>query len=238
MKFADIIIQEHDQYIVINKPSGLSSLSDRAQTHNLLDWGRDYHPDIQLCHRLDKETSGIMLLAKDAEFYRHVALQFQNREVAKVYHALVEGRHLFDNKKVDLPLAMGRRGIAHVGGRSAKESLTWLHTLDQYKAHSLIECKPVTGRTHQIRAHLAHFNAPLIADTSYGGQPFFLSQIKPRFNLKKYSEERPLMSRLALHAKAISFQDLAGEKHSFEAPYPKDFAVMLKQLDKNRTVYS
>ena len=106
MKFQEYIINEQEHFLVINKPAGVSSLSDRAQVRSLLDWARLYQSNLQLCHRLDKDTSGLMVLAKSPEFYRHVALQFQNRQVSKVYHALVEGRHYFDQQKVDLPLAM------------------------------------------------------------------------------------------------------------------------------------
>ena len=232
-RFKDYILFEDEHYLVINKPSGLSTLSDRKQPASVLDWSRHYWPHCQVCHRLDKETSGALVLAKDPSAYRHLSLQFQNRTVHKEYHAVVEGRHNFQDRKVELDLAMGRRGMVHVA-TPGKPSQTVFNTLDIYKAHSLISCRPITGRTHQIRVHLSHLGAPIVGDANYGGRPFYLSQIKHRYNLKKYTEERPLMSRLALHAINLRFQLLNGDYQQIEAAYPKDFRVLIQQLDKNR----
>ncbi len=233
-KFEEHILHEDQDYLVLNKPSGISALADRKEDDNLLEWARKHRRDCQLAHRLDKLTSGAIILAKNPQAYRHVSLQFQNRQVAKIYHAVVHGRHQFKNHELSAPLVSGRRGITHVSTLEGKEAVTIFDTMDIYKAHSLISCKPITGRTHQIRAHLSHLNAPIVADLNYGGEAFYLSQVKPHYNLKKYTEERPLMSRLALHAANLSFQLLNGTIREITAPYPKDFRALLNQLGKYR----
>ena len=236
LKFSDLILYEDEHYLVINKPPGLSTLDDRHDAKSVLNWSRRYWPQCQACHRLDKDTSGVLALAKDPEAYRHLSLQFQQRAVHKVYHAVVQGKHQFDGIKVELDLKAGRRGNVHIVPVGGKESVTLFHTLDIFKAHSLIRCEPITGRTHQIRVHLAHLKAPICGDLSYGGQPFYLSKIKPHYNLKRFTEERPLISRMALHAQELKFQLLGGKNSEFQAPYPKDFRVLLRQLDKNRSI--
>lgn len=238
LQFADHILFENDDYLVINKPAGLSALSDRKDPGSVLSWAREYWEDSQLCHRLDKETTGVTALAKNQPAYRHLALQFQNRQVQKLYHAVVQGRHQFKEHKVDVELTSGRRGTVHVVPREGKPSQTVFNTTDIYKAHTLVACRPITGRTHQIRVHLSYLGAPIVGDTNYGGRQFYLSQIKSNYNLKKDTEERPLISRLALHASHLQFNLMDGSQKEFEAPYPKDFQVLVNQLDKNRQVSS
>lgn len=237
-RFEDHIIFEDDDFLIINKPAGMAALADRQDLNSVLSWSRGYWPQSQLCHRLDKETSGAIALAKNPEAYRHLSLQFQNREVHKEYHAITQGRHQFQNKSVELELSVGRRGSVHVVPHGGKSSKTIFNTLDIFKAHSLLECVPVTGRTHQIRVHLSHLSAPIVGDLTYGGNVFYLSEIKHRYNLKRNTEERPLMARLALHARSLKFSLPKGHQLACEAPYPKDFQILLKQLDKNRPVGS
>lgn len=99
--------------------------------------------------------------------------------------------------------------------------------------HTLVECRPVTGRMHQIRIHLTTLKAPITGDETYGGKPFFLSSVKRGFNLKKLTEEQPLVKRMALHAFALHFKDMEGRDHRIEAPYPKDFQALLRQMESN-----
>ena len=236
VRFSDIILYEDQHYLVINKPPGLSTLDDRNEPKSVLSWSRKYYPQSQVCHRLDKHTSGVLVLSKDPEAYRKLSMQFEQRSVKKVYHAVVQGKHQFQQRQVQMELKMGRRGTVHVVPAGGKESITVFDTLDVFKMHSLVRCEPITGRTHQIRVHLSQLGAPIVGDLSYGGQQFFLSQIKTHYNLKRYTEERPLISRMALHAQALEFQLFEGKPAHFEAPYAKDFQVLLKQLDKNRAV--
>lgn len=232
--FKDLILFENDNYILINKPPYVSSLDDRDRTRSsVLQMARDYWEDAQLCHRLDKETSGVIAIAKNPEAYRNLAMQFEHRDVDKVYHAIVGGIHRFEERVVEVPIAVSAKGEVRLDAVEGKPSLTVFNTLQVYKHHSLIECHPFTGRMHQIRIHLAYLKAPISADILYGGKFTYLSDLKRRFNLKKETEEEALMKRVALHARALHFTDIDGTPIQVEADYPKDFRAFLTQLEKN-----
>ncbi|KEO74380.1 RluA family pseudouridine synthase [Anditalea andensis] len=231
--FKNLILFENADYIVINKLPYLSTLDDRHESQNILHLAKLYTPDAQVCHRLDKETSGCLVIAKHQEAYRNIAIQFEDRKVEKIYHAVVDGIHEHNNTLVDRNLLANNKGIAKVS-KEGKPATTYFTTLKTYYAHSLIECKPVTGRLHQIRVHLAYLKAPICGDDLYGGKPLYLSNLKRRFNLKKDTEEQPIMQRVSLHAYSIGFTGLDGQTIKVEAPYHKDYAVMMKQLEKNR----
>ncbi|WP_192348252.1 RluA family pseudouridine synthase [Algoriphagus sp. Y33] len=230
--FENLILFENGDYLVINKPPYLSSLDDRHEAQNILDLAKTHTPDSQLCHRLDKETSGCLVVAKNPVAYRHLAMQFESRKVNKVYHAVVEGIKEFSDELVDRNLLANNKGIAKVS-KEGKPAQTIFNTLKTYYAHTLVECKPITGRLHQIRVHSAYLKSPICGDTLYGGNPLYLSSIKRRFNLKKETEELPIMQRVSLHAYSIGFQGLDGTEIFVNAPYPKDFKVLVNQLEKN-----
>ncbi|TAF35022.1 MAG: RNA pseudouridine synthase [Cytophagales bacterium] len=231
--FASWIVFESDDYIVINKPSDVSSLDERLGTNtSVLRLGKAYHDDLQLCHRLDKETSGTLVAAKHPAAYRHLAMAFEHREVVKRYHAVCKGVHDFQETLIELPLSATTKGLAQIDFQNGKESATLVTTLKAYRRHTLVECEPITGRLHQIRVHLAAKKAPLVADTQYGGSHLFLSELKKRFNMKKFEEEQPLMKRVALHAFGIQFLGMKGELVNVETPYPKDLQALITQLNK------
>lgn len=233
-KLTNWILFEDDDYLVLNKPPFIASLDDRTSTYNINKLAKNYWPQVQLCHRLDKDTSGVLLIAKHASAYKHAALAFEKRKIHKEYHAVVEGAHEFVQQKVSAPLATTGKGKVVINKRQGKESQTIFNTLAVYKNCSLVQCSPITGRMHQIRVHLASLNAPIIGDVFYGGHPFYLSSIKRTYNFKKNSEEAPLIRRFALHAKQLEFTGLTNKRYKFEAPYPKDFKVLVKQLEKNK----
>ncbi len=233
IKFQDLILFEDDDYILINKPPFVATLEDRTSPINILEIARAYNPDIQICHRLDKETSGALVIAKHTEAYRHMALQFEHRTVGKLYHAVVDGIHDIEPISVSAPILTLKKGKVAISFQQGKPSETLVRTAKAYKKHTLVECKPLTGRMHQIRIHMAHVGAPLAGDETYGGQKIFLSSLKRRYNVGKGVEEKPLFDRVALHAFSITFQKLDGEEVTVQAPYPKDFAVLIKQLEKN-----
>ena len=228
-----MILFEDDDFIVINKPAFISSLEDRHDDLNILKLSRSYYEGAQLCHRLDKETSGVLIIAKNQEAYRFMSMQFEKRKVEKEYHALIEGLHDFKNLQVDKPLAVSSNGLAHIDPRSGKKSITIFTAVKAFKGYTMIKCVPITGRMHQIRAHLAYLHAPIVGDLSYGGKPFMLSSVKRNYKIGKYEEELPLIRRLALHAYRVKFQVKTGEYKEVIAPYPKDFRVLIDQLNKN-----
>ena len=232
VKFEDLILFENDNYILINKPPFVSSLDERfGENTSINRLASNYHPDAQLCHRLDKETSGVLAIAKNPEAYRHLAIQFEHREVTKIYHTVVEGIHDFEEMVVDYPIYHTSHGTSRIDPRG-KEAETRFKILKAYRKYTLLKCLPVTGRLHQIRVHLMAAKAPIVGDETYGGKPFFLSSIKKKYNLKNLTEELPLIQRVALHAFSLEFTDLDGQTIYVEAPYPKDFAVLIKQLEK------
>ncbi len=234
LNLPELILFEDDDFVVINKPPFLATLDERDTTRlSTLQLLQEQYPDIQLAHRLDKETSGVLAAAKHPEAYRHLSLQFQHRQVEKRYHAVVNGIWHFQQEKVTWPIAVSNRGNVRIDTIEGKPSETWFNTLKTFRQHTLLECLPVTGRMHQIRIHLASLQAPICADILYGGTFTYLSEIKRNFKLKKGTEELPLMGRVALHAQSLIFADLQGNRQSVEAPYPKDLRAFLRQLELN-----
>lgn len=234
LQLNDIILFEDDNFILINKPAFIATLDERDTTRlSILKLLSQKYDDIQLAHRLDKETSGVLAAAKNPEAYRHLSLQFQNREVSKVYHAVVDGIRSYADEHVTWPIAVSNRGNVRIDTIDGKPSETIFNTLKTFQKHTLVECKPITGRMHQIRIHLASIEAPICADIMYGGVFTYLSQIKKKFKLKKGTEELPLISRVALHAFSLTFTDMEGKEHTVDAAYPKDIRAFLRQLENN-----
>lgn len=234
LKFEDVILSENDHYIIINKPPYISTLEDRNDPIDILKLAKRYLPDCQVCHRLDKETSGVLVVAKHKDAYRHFSMLLENRQVKKIYHTVVDGIREFKNLEVDAPI-YSSTNRSKVDFREGKPSLTLFSTLEIFQRHTLLKCFPVTGRLHQIRVHAAYHDAPVCGDPDYGGKDIFLSEIKKNYSLGKWKEERPLMERVALHAHQVAFQNFDSSKEeviSIEAPYPKDFQVLIKQLRK------
>ena len=233
-KLQDLIIYEDDHLIVVNKPPFISSLDEREGGEiNILRLAKQYHDDSQICHRLDKETSGAMIIAKNPETYRFVSMQFEHRTVKKVYHAIVDGTHIFNELLIDLPILNVGKGNVTISRIEGKRAETYFQSLIYFKHYTLIEARPVTGRMHQIRIHLATQRASISGDEMYGGKPVFLSQIKRGYRLAKDEVEQPIMKRFALHSREVTFKISETETKTFTAEYPKDFGVLLKLLEKN-----
>jgi 23S rRNA pseudouridine955/2504/2580 synthase len=230
--FKDIIIQEDDDLIFINKPAFISSLDERDETSSsILKLAKKYNSELQLCHRLDKETSGIMVIAKYPEAYREMAMSFEARKVDKTYHAIVEGVLNVDAKPIKLPLGITKKGIAKVDVIDGKPAETIVTTLKMFGHFTLLACKPITGRLHQIRIHLASQNFPIVSDVTYGGHAPMLSRYKRNFKTSKFENEQTMMKRVALHAYALKFE-FKGKTYEVQAPYPKEFEVFLKLIEK------
>lgn len=231
--FKDIIIYEDEHILLVNKPQGVSSLDDKSNA-NLHYLSKKYNPDLQLCHRLDKMTSGILLFSKNEAHYRSIAIQFEKRQVHKKYHALVEGVRQFDHINIDYPLNVTTNKKVTVSHRAGKPSQTFVSTLRHFKHYTLLECEPVTGRMHQIRVHLQSIQCPIVGDELYGGKNLFLSSIKRKYHLGKFTdEELPVNHEYLLHSHSLTFtHPFTGETVSFSAPLNKNFATVIKLLEK------
>lgn len=223
---------ENEEYIVLNKPAGVASLDEHVfSKRSMLRILRDEHPEATLCHRLDKDTSGCLLAAKTPDAYRHASIQFEKRLVQKKYYAISSGSHAFNKLKVELPLVVGNKKvkISHKNGKAAE---TILSTLEAFKHYSLIECKPITGRLHQIRAHLASQGAPIVNDVLYGGKAPLLSEMKRKFKVSKQEEEQPIIERIALHSFSLEFEDAQKNIISVQAPLSSELEAFLKIIRK------
>lgn len=229
------IIFENDFFVAVNKPSGLLSIPDRlGQELSLKDILKSRYDQIFTVHRLDKDTSGIIVFAKDEASHKQLSQLFEGREVEKFYLGLVHGKLMNEDGSIDAAITEhpGKNGkmITHVKGKPA---LTDYHVLESFRLYTWLQFQIHTGRTHQIRVHMQHIGHPIVCDEIYGDpSPIFLSALKKKFKLSKNAEqERPLMNRLALHSHKLSFT-LNDEKFNLEAEIPKDLRAMLSQLRK------
>lgn len=232
IRFESLILHEDEDLLLVNKPAHISSLDQRQGTEpSLLALARTYCETAQLCHRLDKETSGVLVIAKHPEAYRAVSMLFESRNVIKTYHAVVTGQLQVDQKSVQLPLSITRNGLAKIDMKEGKAAHTVFTTVTLFNKHTLVACNPITGRLHQIRIHLASVHFPIVGDVQYGGKPLMLSSLKRNFKTSKFEEEQPFMKRVALHAYQITFT-LNEKAYNVIAPYPKDMDVLVKTLEK------
>jgi 23S rRNA pseudouridine1911/1915/1917 synthase len=221
------IIFENDDLAVINKPAGMVVHPAAGHaTGTLVQAALAAIPDLQgingeerpgIVHRLDKETSGLIIIAKNEQSIRWLQDQFRLRKVKKVYLALVDGKPPTPIGRIEADIARDpshRKQMAVVANTRGRKATTEYSTLEQFEKYTLIEAHPLTGRTHQIRLHLAFLGCPIVGDTVYGH--------------KKSSIE---LDRHFLHAAKISF-NFPGEKvpHTFEAPLPEELEAVLAQL--------
>jgi 23S rRNA pseudouridine955/2504/2580 synthase/23S rRNA pseudouridine1911/1915/1917 synthase len=237
-KIEEFILEEDENLVAINKPSGLLTIPDReGKEVSLKQILKAKYGDIFTVHRLDKDTSGIVVFAKREEAHKQLSQLFEARETVKIYNGFVLGSPFEKSGIINEPIAEHpvKKGIMTVY-RKGKESITEYEVLDNFKLYSWMQFHILTGRTHQIRVHMKHLGHPIVCDDLYGdGKPVFISTIKrKKFNLSKNEEEeRPILSRLALHASKLKFE-LNNKKYDLEAELPKDLRALLQQLNKNK----
>jgi 23S rRNA pseudouridine1911/1915/1917 synthase len=243
------VLWSDDNLVAVNKPAGLATIPGRGERDSVLErlaaqlalpHTGTADPRLRVVHRLDKDTSGVLLLAKNVDAQRHLSHQFQNNAVAKEYLALVAGRPNGGEGDIDAPLAphptSPKRMTVFKHGRPAR---TVWRVEETFRDFALLRCFPKTGKTHQIRVHLKHAGMPLAVDPLYnpprpGAEAGIrLSQFKRDYRPTHGEEERPLIDRLTLHAHRLTFANLGGERVTVEAELPKDLRAVLNQLRRH-----
>jgi len=236
------ILHEDSDFCAVTKPSGFSTVSERWDSSALclidLLWNhwKESDPDAprpHVVHRLDKETTGVILFARNGTAQTHLRNQFMERTVKKTYGALVEG----------LPDPPRGESVIHVEKNpsrpgsmrfhsSGKECRSQYQLLEAFRDHSWVEIQPLTGRTHQVRLTMLDLGTPCCCDNLYGtGTPLLLSSFKRDYRAGRDGVERPLLNRLGLHALSIQFRHPATEiEMKLESGLPKDLAASLRQL--------
>lgn len=231
------IIFENTAFVVINKPAGMLSIPDRTQSEpSLKDILIERYGKIFTVHRLDRETSGIILFAKDEETHKYFSKKFEERDVEKYYLGLVYGTlstasGIIDAPIMEHPVFKGQMVV----NRKGKPSVTEYEVVEALGKYSLVKFRIHTGRTHQIRVHAKDIGHPIACDPLYGdGKPILLSSIKKKYKLSKQEEEeRPILNRVALHSYQLKFKDAAGNDYDLTAELPKDIRALIQQLKKN-----
>lgn len=234
---AEILYEDND-LVVVNKPAGVLVIPDRYD-QNLQSLNKMLESQLKqkvwVVHRLDRDTSGVICFAKSEQYHKYLSNAFMERDVNKFYAGLVTGivvpeQGRIENMIAEHPYINGKMIVAKKG----KLSVTDYKVAEQWPLYALMQFQIHTGRTHQIRVHMQSIGHPLVCDELYGdGKPFYLSSVKRKYNQSKNEEqEKPLLSRLALHAYKLEFEKEDGKLVSVEAPLPKDMAATVNQLNK------
>jgi 23S rRNA pseudouridine1911/1915/1917 synthase len=237
------IIHEDSDLIVLNKQPGMLVHPARGNTHGTLVNALTYYSDQLssglgefrpgIVHRLDRDTTGVMIVTKNNSAQWKIARQFELRQVNKTYLAIVHGTPELDADRIKVPLGIHPkiREKYAIRPEIGKEAITFYEVLESFRGFSLLKLTPKTGRTHQIRVHLSYIKHPIVADDMYDGKlvyPWQLADAEP-------AVEEPIISRVALHAFAIEFKHPKTEEMvRFEAPLPKDMQTLLDALRKYR----
>ncbi len=221
-----LILYENDDYMIINKPSGVAVHGGSGVSSGLIERLRQLRPyakKLELAHRLDKETSGCMIIAKKYSILTYFHEALKKREIQKTYHALVHGTWSKKVKQIDLPLKRhllphGER-VVKVDKIQGKDALTSIRILQKFDDYTLVEATPHTGRTHQIRVHLAAFDHPIVCDKKYGVE----EQDK-----KLYQQG---FKRLFLHSAKLEFSDpKTGERREFTVSYDNECTRLISSF--------
>lgn len=232
-------LYEDEHLIIVNKSPGLLTIPDRYQhdKENLSGLLAEKFGEIFIVHRLDRETSGVIMFAKNAAMHKQLSTLFESGDIDKRYMAILKGSPAIDEGIVETHIAPSE----HVKGKmivfkKGKWSKTGFRIKENYSdKFSLVELKLFTGRTHQIRVHMEYLGNPLLVDRLYTGvEAFYLSEIKKRkYRSSADHEERPLIARHSLHASSVSFSHpITKETIEVEAALPKDMRAVITQMRK------
>jgi 23S rRNA pseudouridine1911/1915/1917 synthase len=230
------ILFENESFVAVNKPAGMLSIPDReGKEPSLKSFLQAKYGRIFTVHRLDRDTSGVIVFAKDEGAHKFLSKSFEERSVEKIYAGIVQGTPPETKGSIDLPIMEhpAKPGVMTIN-KHGKASLTDYEVIETSGPYSLLQFHLHTGRTHQIRVHMQALGHPIVCDELYGdSRPILLSSIKRHFKLSKAEEqERPILARLALHSQLLHFQDAKADYHTLEAPLPKDMRALLQQLKK------
>jgi RluA family pseudouridine synthase len=235
------VLYRDDDLLVVDKPSGWLSVPDRYDPDApvVVRDLKESEGELFVVHRLDKDTSGVLIFARNADAHRALSEAFETRAVAKTYEAIVRGSPTWDEEACELPLKVDgdRRHRTIVDAGRGKACKTLFVVKERYRGSGFsaahVEARPETGRTHQIRVHLSALGYPVLCDPLYGSpEPLLLSKVKGKWKGDAWSE-RPLISRTALHAASAEFpHPRTGQPTKVEAPLPKDMRATLTQLAK------
>ena len=243
------VLFEDEHLLALDKPAGLltspePASPDRPDLMKLLHagiaekkpWARERNLDyLNNAHSLDADTSGVLLLAKNKPAFIALANLFSSGKVSEKYVALVRGEPLENRFEVDAKIAPHpvTPGLMRVDSREGRQSQTKFEVLETFPRHgyALLKCETLLNRTHQIRVHASHVGLKIVGDELYGGKPLWLSRLKKDFRLKPGKEERPLISRAALHAEELTLpHPVTNEMLTIKSEWPKDLKVALKYL--------
>ena len=229
------VLWKDQDLLIINKPPDLLSLPDGYDPS--LPYVKSLlfaeHGELWIVHRLDRFTSGVMILARNPDAHHALNTQFQSRRVKKVYLALVHGYPEWNTKLVRFPLRInvGKHHRTIIDFENGKESETQFRVLDRFENYSLIEARPSSGRRHQIRAHISSAGYPIVCDNLYGEQDQLIHTRMMGESNSELSSVQPIMERLALHANSIQFDHPGdGQLCFIEAPLAQDFELALAKL--------
>jgi 23S rRNA pseudouridine955/2504/2580 synthase/23S rRNA pseudouridine1911/1915/1917 synthase len=229
------LVHEDPSILVLNKPAGMLVVPDRFRPDlpNLFSFLKEQLGSIYVVHRIDKETSGLVVFAKTPDAHAHLNRQFEGRHVEKKYLALVKGVSSVSSGTISHPLSEGWDGRRmKIDEKKGKEAVTDFSILESFQGYAFVEVRPKTGRMHQIRVHLRSLGLPIVGDDLYrDGKGLFLSEFKKKY--KSDGVEKPLIDRLALHASELKLaHPLTDDRLQFEAPLPKDLTIALQALRK------
>lgn len=249
------ILFEDEHILALDKPPFLLTSTDRYDPervnllkllHKAIADGKPWAKErgisyLMNAHRLDFEASGVLLLAKTKPTLIALASLFGEEKPMLTFDALVQGSPAQDVFEVGAPIGAHpvRLGVMRIDRKHGKKSRTLFEVAERFEDYTLLKCRPLTHRTHQVRVHLGSLRFPIAGDGMYGGRPLLLSRLKRDYRLKPEKTERPLLGLAALHAAQMELKHpVTGQTLVMTAEWPKDFKVAIKYLRRYNNAHA